>query len=158
MYWRIRSRILTLHKKWSFPLRVSLIRSYLLMKSLMDNFIFCAVCSNSKSYLGPYLSHKYTFVTYYKNWFIQLFLAVLDMFSPIQILMVSPHLLTSFMMMLSLSQTKFEPTLSSINEFGWLWNCVSSKQIILLLRILTGKTHSQINLKRLRKVWIWVFG
>ena len=81
-----------------------MIRSYLLMKSLMDNFIFCAVCSNSKSYLGPYLSHKYTFVTYYKNWFIQLFLAVLDMFSSIQILMFSPHLLTSFMMMLSLSQ------------------------------------------------------
>ena len=30
----------TLHKKWSFPLRVS---SLLLKKSLMENFIFCAV-------------------------------------------------------------------------------------------------------------------
>ena len=46
----------------------------------MENFIFCVVCFNSKAYLGPYLGHKYTPVTYLKNWFIQLFLDVLDMF------------------------------------------------------------------------------
>ena len=45
--------VLTLHKKWSFPLRISSkcdqicrklrIWSHLLKKSLMENFIFCAV-------------------------------------------------------------------------------------------------------------------
>ena len=37
-----------LHKKWSFPLRISSVKvakSYLLKKSLMENFIFCAVYS-----------------------------------------------------------------------------------------------------------------
>ena len=43
------------HKKWSFPLRISSVNvllqfsavwSHLLKKSLMENFIFCAVCRN----------------------------------------------------------------------------------------------------------------
>ena len=38
----------TLHKKWCFPLRISLrIWSHLLEKSLMENFIFCAEIGNS---------------------------------------------------------------------------------------------------------------
>ena len=36
---------ITLHKKWSFPLKISSVNvtSRLLKKSLMENFIFCAV-------------------------------------------------------------------------------------------------------------------
>ena len=33
----------SLHKKRSFSLRISSVMSYLLKKSLMENFIFCAV-------------------------------------------------------------------------------------------------------------------
>ena len=50
--WNIGKQISTetLHKKWSFPLRISLVNvtgklriwSHLLKKSLMENFIFCA--------------------------------------------------------------------------------------------------------------------
>ena len=43
----------TLHKKWSFPLWISTVNlriwSYLLKKSLMENFIFCVVSHNSKT-------------------------------------------------------------------------------------------------------------
>ena len=48
----LHDRQLPLHKKWSFPLRISLVNvtisilriwSYLLRKSSMENFIFCAV-------------------------------------------------------------------------------------------------------------------
>ena len=50
-----------LHKKWSFPLRISSVNeemhfftemrisSRLLKKYLMENFIFCAVCKKSDS-------------------------------------------------------------------------------------------------------------
>ena len=43
----------TMHKKWSFPLWISTVNlriwSYLLKKSLMENFIFCVVSHNSKT-------------------------------------------------------------------------------------------------------------
>ena len=39
----IMKTLITLHKKWSFPLRNLRIWSHLLKKSLMENFIFCAV-------------------------------------------------------------------------------------------------------------------
>ena len=38
----ISTKRITLHKKWSFPLRIW---SHLLKKSLLENFIFCAVFS-----------------------------------------------------------------------------------------------------------------
>ena len=38
----------TQHKKWSFPLRIS---SANLKKSLMENFIFCAVSKRQSSYI-----------------------------------------------------------------------------------------------------------
>ena len=42
----MRFEVISLHKKWSFPLRISSVsvtKSAVLKKSLMENFIFCAV-------------------------------------------------------------------------------------------------------------------
>ena len=56
-----------LHKKWSFPLRkssVNVVRgklrvwSYLLKKSLLENFIFCAVWYHSISRMKKFLIKK----------------------------------------------------------------------------------------------------
>ena len=47
----------TLHKNWSFPLRISSVKvswSHLLKKSLMENFIFCAARSCQNGLLNIY--------------------------------------------------------------------------------------------------------